>query len=287
MSQASSLQREAALEAKTAPPQVKAELVDDLNTPESDDDLCWYLAYGSNMTTKVLTGRRQVKPLEAIPVTCEGYRLAFDCRGLPYFEPAFASIRPIEPTTNGTDPVPRTLHGVAFKITKRAYQHIRQTEGGGGHDDIGYLDITVTCTPYPSYPSTPIQAHTLLFKSAHPNLHPSLRYLNLLRDGAREFKLDPSYIAYLDNFPHYQSVSIRQKVGAGVFVALFAWVPLTYWTFVIGLGRTFGLKPPRWTVLAMDAFANLAWKFHDWVLTPIFGAGTKGIETGAVNKKVE
>ncbi|KAJ3044720.1 hypothetical protein HDV00_001124 [Rhizophlyctis rosea] len=286
MSAASSLQRETALDAKNAPPQVEPEKIDELNIPENEDDICWYLAYGSNMTTKVLTGRRQVKPMEYVPVTVEGYRLAFDCRGFPYFEPAFASIRKIEPSDDK-----RVMHGVAFKITKRAYEHIRKTEGGGGHDNMGYLSITVDCQPYPSaaYPEPILKAQTLLYCDATPNLHPSLRYLNLLRDGAREHGLNPDYIAYLDAYPHYQSTTLRQKAGGVVFLGMFGWVYITYFSIAVGLGRM-KIRMPKWSAQLLDGVSEFAWVVHNWVLAPVFGSGGRTIgvsDRKAVGSKKE
>ena len=82
-------------------------------------------------------------------------------------------------------------------------------------------------------------------------------------------------------------MNIRQKMGAAVFVVSFAWVPITYWTLVMGLGKFFGVRMPRWAVLFMDRFATVGWKFHDYVLTPIFGAGTRGLESSVASKKME
>lgn len=48
------------------------------------DGKVWYYAYGSNMNSKVLTGRRKVVPLESIPVVSEGWVMRYAARGACY-----------------------------------------------------------------------------------------------------------------------------------------------------------------------------------------------------------
>jgi len=55
-----------------------------------------YLAFGSNLDPKVLTGRRKVHPIESHPVIVPGYWLSFDIGGIPFVEPCFASILAID-----------------------------------------------------------------------------------------------------------------------------------------------------------------------------------------------
>eukprot|EP00200_Dunaliella_tertiolecta_P015961 CAMPEP_0202422156 /NCGR_PEP_ID=MMETSP1128-20130828/50709_1 /ASSEMBLY_ACC=CAM_ASM_000463 /TAXON_ID=3047 /ORGANISM="Dunaliella tertiolecta, Strain CCMP1320" /LENGTH=424 /DNA_ID=CAMNT_0049030203 /DNA_START=643 /DNA_END=1914 /DNA_ORIENTATION=+ len=55
----------------------------------------WYLAFGSNMSPKVLTGRRNVKPMSSLTCTVPGYTLGFHYKGIPYLEPGFATIVPL------------------------------------------------------------------------------------------------------------------------------------------------------------------------------------------------
>ena len=46
------------------------------------------------MNEEILQGKRRVFPAEAVPAKLPGYRLVFDLPGLPYREPAFASVQP-------------------------------------------------------------------------------------------------------------------------------------------------------------------------------------------------
>ena len=57
------------------------------STPSSSsEEVVWYFAFGSNMASRVLIGRRQVQPMESHPCVVEGYDLVFNMRGLPFFE---------------------------------------------------------------------------------------------------------------------------------------------------------------------------------------------------------
>lgn len=123
---------------------------------QDESSTVWYLAYGSNMDPKVLTGRRKIKPIESKVVTVPGYWLSFDIRGIPYLEPCFASILKMDPsrlhdkayalevhsrTQHGrefmwdeTHPehpqrsYPPVLQGVAHRITLQDWQRVIQTE---------------------------------------------------------------------------------------------------------------------------------------------------------------
>ncbi|KAJ1997984.1 hypothetical protein GGI04_005194, partial [Coemansia thaxteri] len=127
-----------------------------------NSEMIWYLGYGSNMNSKVLSGRRQVFPIKSLPVVVPGYQLTFDMAGLPYWEPGFGAIKPVDaPSENcwhcrrrqylndkrallaegqqscGCQ-VGEPLHCIAHLITKKELRHIMNTEGGNGNPDFGY-----------------------------------------------------------------------------------------------------------------------------------------------------
>jgi len=56
-----------------------------------------YFAFGSNVNTKTFSGVRGIQPSAAYPAVLPGYRLVFNVPGLPYFEPAFASVKRLIP----------------------------------------------------------------------------------------------------------------------------------------------------------------------------------------------
>ncbi|KAK3329842.1 hypothetical protein B0H66DRAFT_469028 [Apodospora peruviana] len=53
-----------------------------------------YLAYGSNLCAETFLGRRGIRPVSQVNVSCPSLRLTFDLPGLPYLEPCFANTAP-------------------------------------------------------------------------------------------------------------------------------------------------------------------------------------------------
>lgn len=121
--------------------------------PAQPTEYIWYLAYGSNMNPAVLTTRRGVHPIESHPCRVPGYTLDSHIRGVPFLEPAFFSV------SKRTSEADVELHGVAHKITKKAYDHIRATEGGGGHPTLGYQDEKLKVCKWWYYCSLPCIDH--------------------------------------------------------------------------------------------------------------------------------
>ncbi|TLD28780.1 hypothetical protein PspLS_04281 [Pyricularia sp. CBS 133598] len=103
---------------------------------------------------------------------------------------------------------------------------------------------------------------------------PSLRYLNLLREGAREHDLPADYQAWLAELHHYAITTTRQKIGKAVLMlTLF---PVLMMTF--GLGRLFSNKrgiQPLWLQVWTGMFFGMAWKLYDNVMQPLFGDGER------------
>ena len=100
----------------------------------------WYFAYGSNMSTAKFTGSRGIQPLDAARVYLPGWALTFEIPGLPYSEPAFCSIRPVDETLELGVP---DVTGSAYLITDRQYKSVIASEGGG----TAYTDILVDARP--------------------------------------------------------------------------------------------------------------------------------------------
>jgi hypothetical protein len=149
-----------------------------------DDEKIWYFAYGSNMRSSGMSARGIV-PLMARAVVVPSCVLCFDIFGIPYSEPAFASIRPRDDhatTDTKADHVDiPPVHGVAYLLSNEGYRRLVLTEGAG----VGYDEIVVTTLPAdPSSTSTAhdhdqeIKVHTLKAKYPfRPNRAPSARYL--------------------------------------------------------------------------------------------------------------
>lgn len=96
----------------------------------------WYLAYGSNLSTAKFIHDRGITPLSAVAVTIPGWTLTMDSAGVPYSEPAFASISPIHLTGNEKAV---QLIGTAYELDPEMYQKVLKSEGGG----IAYAEVEV------------------------------------------------------------------------------------------------------------------------------------------------
>lgn len=134
----------------------------------------WYFAYGSNMRSSVMKGRG-ITPLKMQAVIVPDYRLCFDIFGIPYAEPAFASIAHLlENEVSGDKPIP-PVHGVAYLLTADDYRRLVVTEGAG----VGYEEIIVHARVLDSAEEqAEIMAHTLKAKYPfRPNRASSKRYM--------------------------------------------------------------------------------------------------------------
>jgi hypothetical protein len=57
----------------------------------TEEEFIWNFAFGSNMSSQVLTGRRKIKPIESIPGTAQNWRVSF-MPFFPYIEPGMGTI---------------------------------------------------------------------------------------------------------------------------------------------------------------------------------------------------
>ncbi len=90
----------------------------------------WYFAYGSNMRASVLQNRGVTAIAKEI-VVVPTHILSFDVFGVPYSEPAMASITSRKSQPAGTtDQVP-AVHGVAYLVSQADYVRLLASEGAG------------------------------------------------------------------------------------------------------------------------------------------------------------
>jgi hypothetical protein len=169
--------------------------------------------------------------------------------------------------------------------------------------------------PVPNHPDTPpFKAHTLLspaadealrkanaIKSGHSATHtsrpitwllgdigphmrpdgeyaqPSARYLNLLMTGAAENELPLSYREYLAQIRPYRITTTRQKIGRGIFLAL--WGPPIL--SLLAMSKAFAFRDgrsPAWLVTLGNVLFAVMWNTYDHVFKPVFGDGERTIE---------
>jgi len=150
--------------------------------------MVWYFAYGSNMQSATLRGRRGIAYRRALPARVPGWRIVFDKPPLVPVGESFANLVP--------DADADAL-GVLFELEAADFDHLELTEGV----PIGnYTRVTVTASPLASGGS-PLTAVTFSSDHRDPALRPSTRYMALLVEGAREHGLPAEYVEFLRAVP--------------------------------------------------------------------------------------
>lgn len=155
----------------------------------------WYFGYGSNMNSKVFQGRRQMRPTKIERAVLKDYRLAFNQPGIPWLEPSFANIE---------EAPGEYIEGVLYEITGAEMVRLDISEGNGAYDIVtssveGEVSGTVT-------------AHTFATKNVSHGLHPSLRYMTLLIDGAVEHGLSNEWVQMLRQAP-FSSGTVSRRLS--------------------------------------------------------------------------
>lgn len=148
----------------------------------------WYFAYGSNMQTATLRGRRGIGFHRALPARVAGWRLVFDKPPLIEIGESFANIIP--------DATAHVL-GVAYEVSAEDLEHIELTEGVRLGN---YVRTSVPAQPL-SPLAGPMTAFTLSSEHRDPNLQPSTRYMELIIGGAIEHGLPDEYVRWLRTVP--------------------------------------------------------------------------------------
>ena len=152
-------------------------------------DEVWYFAFGANMHDSAFRQRRSMDPLEWRAGRVSGYRLRFNLEGRPRGKAAPANISP--------DP-DGEVWGVLYLITRAAMVHLDSTEGVPGRR---YRHLWVEAE---DIDGNRISAFTYIADGKENVGRPSLRYITLLRDGARAHGLPDHYIRFLDTVEHAQ-----------------------------------------------------------------------------------
>ncbi len=148
------------------------------------EDEVWYFAFGANMHDSAFRERRGMEPLEWRPGRVKGYRLRFNLEGRPKGKAAPANISP--------DP-DAEVWGVLYKLTRADLLHLDWTEGVPGQ---GYRHLWVDAE---DIGCTTIRVVTYIADGKVTDANPSLRYITLLREGARAHGLPEPYLRFLDS----------------------------------------------------------------------------------------
>ena len=150
-------------------------------------DKVWYFAYGSNMHEGTFVERRRIKPIEARVGRIVGYRLRFNLEGRPRGKAAPANI---------CLDADHEVWGVLYKITRRDLLRLDSTEGIPGR---GYRPTWLNAM---DIDGNPVPAITYVATGKETDGNPSLRYISLLREGAKSHGLPDHWIEILDGVKH-------------------------------------------------------------------------------------
>lgn len=244
-----------------------------IQTPRQNDEKessYWYFGYGSNLNSETFLVKRGIRPLQHKRMLIPGWKLNFEIRGIPYLEPAFGSIDRLTDEDVKSHPRQPVLQGIAYLVTATDYWHIIATEGG----DSSYQQIELDAVD----PMTNSTQKVWSLQAIAPRklCQPSVRYITIIREGAKQHNFPQEYLDYLESIEPFVLHSKRQKVGAAIFIAF--WMPIILWLFAI---RTLLTRPdgtaPRWlTEFANTCFAT-AWYIHDTVWAQEFGRGDHNV----------
>lgn len=254
--------------------------VDPVNYPrptvhdEEKAELYWYFGYGSNLNSETFLVKRGIKPLQHQRMIVPGWRLNFEISGIPYLEPGFGSIDRFTKDDQANSIQPPDLQGVAYLVTAKDYQHIIATEGG----DSSYKQIQLDAID----PVTNMKQQVWTLQAVLPRklCQPSVRYITIIRQGAREHNFPKEYIAYLDSIEPFVLHGKRQKIGAAIFIAF--WMPIIIWLFAMRalLTRPDGTAPKWISDFASTCFAT-SWYIHDTLWAKKYGRGDHNVPKSA------
>ncbi len=147
----------------------------------------WYFAFGANMHDSAFRERRGSRPAAWRAGRIEGYRLRFHLEGRPRGRAAPANIVP--------DPGAE-VWGVLYGITRKQLLHLDSTEGVPGRR---YRHLWVEAE---DAEGNALRAVTYIAEGKETDCKPSLRYITLLREGARAHGLPEHYLRFLDGVKH-------------------------------------------------------------------------------------
>jgi cation transport regulator ChaC len=150
-------------------------------------DEVWYFAYGSNMHEGTFVQRRRIRPLESRVGRIAGHRLRFNLQGRPKGKAAPANICP---------DAGQEVWGVLYRITRRDLLRLNSTEGVPGR---GYRPLWLDAE---DVDGNRVTAVAYVAAGMETDGRPSLRYISLLREGARHHGLPDGWVRFLDGIKH-------------------------------------------------------------------------------------
>jgi gamma-glutamylcyclotransferase len=150
-------------------------------------DFVWYFAYGANMDSGTFCDRRGMRPSDSRVGRIAGYRLRFNLDGRPRGRSAPANICPDE----GAE-----VWGVLYRISRRELVRLNASEGIPGRR---YRPLRLAAV---DTGGAALDAIAYIADGNDRDGNPSLRYITLIRDGARAHGLPEHWIALLESVQH-------------------------------------------------------------------------------------
>jgi gamma-glutamylcyclotransferase (GGCT)/AIG2-like uncharacterized protein YtfP len=147
----------------------------------------WYFAYGANMHDSAFREWRGMRALEWLPGRVRWYRLRFNLEGRPMGKAT--------PPNLYADPQAE-VWGVLYKISRRDLVRLDATEG------VPWWRYRQLWLDAEDINGNPFQAVTYIAQGNEDDGNPSLRYITLLREGARAHRLPEHYIRFLEQVEH-------------------------------------------------------------------------------------
>jgi len=202
----------------------------------------YYFGLGSNMSRKKVENRGigddkiEIKTME--PAYIPNYRLAFNMKGFPPAEPGMGSLEPIDSSAKALLTYgPGECHGALIQLSAENYEKVMKSEGVKGQSDDGYSEIVVDAYPY-GKDDAPVKAIALRARE-HVRLDfdpcPSVRYMTILREGAKELGLKQCYQDFLKEHPVEIVPKWHQKQAIFNIFFMFGFSAVTKSRFLISL----------------------------------------------------
>jgi len=163
----------------------------------------WYFAYGSNMQSGTLRGRRGIEYTRAVASHLVDWKLVLDKPSLLREGNTFANIV--------RDPG-SVVCGVSFEVSDDDLAHIDLTEGVlvGNYQRI---EVEVSSL---GDETDRFSAYTLTSDRRHPETRPSHRYMSLLIHGAVEHGLPTDYVELLRALPSFDESAAAKEMRATI-----------------------------------------------------------------------
>ena len=158
-----------------------------LRVAGSPEDRVWYFAFGANMHDSAFRQRRAMCPLEWRAGRVRGYRLRFNLEGRPRGKAAPANL---------SADADAEVWGVLYLITRAGLVHLDSTEGVPGWR---YRHLWVEAE---DMDGNRLPAVTYIAEGKETDGRPSLRYITMLREGARAHGLPDHYVRFLESVRH-------------------------------------------------------------------------------------